>query len=53
MEISSQELAEVSSVNVDEWRAEIPLIEEWFTKIGSKLPAELEREFATLKAALN
>jgi len=53
MEISSQELAEVSSVNIDEWRAEIPLIEEWFTKIGSKLPAELQREFETLKAALN
>jgi phosphoenolpyruvate carboxykinase (GTP) len=43
----------VTAVNIDEWRAELPLIEDWFAKIGSKLPAELEDEFATLKAALN
>lgn len=53
MEISDQEMAEVSAVSVEEWRAELPLIEDWFAKIGSKLPAELEDEFATLKAALN
>ena len=45
-------MAEVSAVNLDEWRAEVPLIEEWFTKIGAKLPEELESEFADLKAAL-
>jgi phosphoenolpyruvate carboxykinase (GTP) len=50
---SAQELAEVSAVNVDEWRVELPLIDEWFTKIGSKLPTELKSEFANLKAALN
>ena len=53
MKISQSEMAEVSAVNVDEWRDELPLIDEWFTKIGSKLPTELKSEFANLKAALN
>ena len=52
LETSEQDMAEVSAVNLDEWRAEVPLIEEWFTKIGAKLPEELESEFADLKAAL-
>ena len=52
LETSEQDMAEVSAVNLDEWRAEVPLIEEWFTKIGAKLPEELESEFAELKAAL-
>jgi phosphoenolpyruvate carboxykinase (GTP) len=53
LKTSAQELAEVCAVNIDEWRAELPLIDDWFTKIGSKLPSELVSEFATLKAALN
>jgi phosphoenolpyruvate carboxykinase (GTP) len=44
---------EVCAVNIEEWQAELPLIDDWFTKIGSKLPSELVSEFATLKAALN
>jgi phosphoenolpyruvate carboxykinase (GTP) len=53
MDISGEDMAEVSAVNIEEWRAELPLIEDWFTKIGKKLPVELETEFATLKAALD
>ena len=52
LDTSAADMAEVSAVNLDEWRAEVPLIEEWFTKIGTKLPEELESEFAELKAAL-
>ncbi len=52
LDTSAADMAEVSAVNLDEWRAEVPLIEEWFTKIGAKLPEELESEFADLKAAL-
>lgn len=52
LETSEQDMAEVSAVNLDEWRAEVPLIEEWFTKIGTKLPEEMQSEFADLKAAL-
>ena len=49
---SAEDIIEVSAVNLDEWRAEIPLIEKWFSKIGPKLPSELEIEFDNLKTAL-
>ena len=52
LDTSAADMAEVSAVNLDEWRAEVPLIEEWFTKIGTKLPEEMQSEFADLKAAL-
>jgi phosphoenolpyruvate carboxykinase (GTP) len=35
-------------VNLDEWRAELPLIAEWFDKIGHKLPASLRDELQAL-----
>jgi phosphoenolpyruvate carboxykinase (GTP) len=38
--------------NADEWRAEIPLIEEWFEKIGEKLPTLLRAELDALKTRL-
>jgi GTP-dependent phosphoenolpyruvate carboxykinase len=31
---------------------ELPLIDDWFAKIGQKLPTELSNEFEILKAAL-
>jgi phosphoenolpyruvate carboxykinase (GTP) len=40
-------------VDVNEWKAEIPLIEEWFTKIGEKLPTSLRDEFEALKQRLS
>jgi phosphoenolpyruvate carboxykinase (GTP) len=52
LDTSADDMAEASAVNVDEWRAEIPLIEEWFAKIDPKLPAELRVEFEILKAKL-
>jgi phosphoenolpyruvate carboxykinase (GTP) len=35
-----------------EWQAEMPLIQEWFDKIGDKLPTGLRDEFETLKQRL-
>ena len=52
LKTSAEDMKEVSAVSVDEWRAELPLIQEWFTKIGNKLPSELEKQFDHLKAAL-
>ena len=52
LETSAADMAEVSAVNLDEWRAELPLIDEWFTKIGAKLPTELADQFDRLKSAL-
>ena len=52
LDTSAEDIIEVSAVNLNEWRAEIPLIEKWFGKIGSKLPSELEIEFDNLKTVL-
>jgi phosphoenolpyruvate carboxykinase (GTP) len=39
-------------VDVDEWRAELPLIEEWFAKIGDKVPSSLRDELDALAQRL-
>jgi phosphoenolpyruvate carboxykinase (GTP) len=41
------------TVDPEEWRAELPLIEEHFAKFGDRLPAFLWTELDTLKARLN
>jgi phosphoenolpyruvate carboxykinase (GTP) len=38
--------------DADEWRAELPLIDEWFDKIGDKLPTSMRDELAALKQRL-
>ncbi|WP_243790447.1 phosphoenolpyruvate carboxykinase (GTP) [Saccharopolyspora gloriosae] len=40
------------NVDVDEWKAEIPLIEEWFATIGDDLPSSIQDEFDALKQRL-
>ncbi len=40
------------AVNPAEWRAEVPLIEEWFEFIGDKLPTGVRDEFEGLKQRL-
>src|SRR5918993_1800557 len=37
------------AVDVEEWKAEIPLIEEWFDKIGPSLPTSMRDELDALK----
>ncbi|MDR7280783.1 phosphoenolpyruvate carboxykinase (GTP) [Catenuloplanes atrovinosus] len=39
-------------VDPEEWRAELPLITEWFERFGTKLPAVLWAELDALKARL-
>ncbi|MCV7281634.1 phosphoenolpyruvate carboxykinase (GTP) [Mycolicibacterium flavescens] len=41
------------AVNVDEWRQEVPLIEEWFEFVGEKLPTGIKDEFDALKHRLD
>ena len=53
LESSPEDMNEVLSVNIDEWQAEIPLIDEWFEKIGEKLPREMADQFEILKNGLN
>ncbi len=46
------DLAEALEVDLAEWKAEIPLIEEWFEKIGDKLPTSMRDELEALKLRL-
>jgi phosphoenolpyruvate carboxykinase (GTP) len=49
------EIADVEAalaVNVEEWRAELPLIEQWFGKIGDALPSTMHDELDALKQRL-
>jgi phosphoenolpyruvate carboxykinase (GTP) len=52
LDISMEDLNAAMAVHPNEWRAELPLIEEWFANIGSKLPQQLKDEYQKLKAAL-
>ena len=36
LDISAEDVAEVTGVDVEAWRGEVPLIEEWFAKIGAE-----------------
>jgi phosphoenolpyruvate carboxykinase (GTP) len=47
-----EDLEAVLKVDADEWRAEIPMIEEWFAKMGEKLPTSLRDELDALKQRL-
>ncbi|TDD10753.1 phosphoenolpyruvate carboxykinase (GTP) [Saccharopolyspora terrae] len=40
------------NVDADEWKAELPLIQEWFDTIGDDLPTSMRDEFEALKQRL-
>jgi phosphoenolpyruvate carboxykinase (GTP) len=46
------DVAAALAVDADEWREEIPLIEEWFARIGDKLPSSMRDELEALKLRL-
>ncbi|CAN5163301.1 phosphoenolpyruvate carboxykinase (GTP) [soil metagenome] len=52
LDVSAEQLAKAVAVNDDEWKAEIPQINEWFEKFGDKLPTVLWAELDGLKARL-
>ncbi len=52
LDVSDEDMAIAIKVDKDEWREEIPLIEEWFAKIGDKLPKQLNVQLEKLKAQL-
>src|SRR3954471_17014451 len=51
-EVTPERLAQALAVDPEEWRAEIPLIEEWFGKTRHKTPSTLLTELDGLKARL-
>ncbi len=52
LDMSREDLDQALTVDVEEWRAEIPQITEWFQKFGDDLPAVLWTELDGLKARL-
>jgi phosphoenolpyruvate carboxykinase (GTP) len=52
LDASREDIQAALKFDADEWRAEIPLIEEWFEKIGEKLPTLLRAELDALKTRL-
>jgi len=52
LDMSPEQLDVALAVDAEEWRHEIPLIEEWFDKIGSSLPSSMKDELAALKLRL-
>jgi phosphoenolpyruvate carboxykinase (GTP) len=52
LDLPPEQMARALAVDPEEWRAEIPLIEEWFAKIGDKTPSTLQAELDALKGRL-
>jgi phosphoenolpyruvate carboxykinase (GTP) len=52
LDVDASDVNEALAVNADEWRKELPLIEEWFEFVGEKLPTGIKDEFDALKHRL-
>ena len=52
LDMTDEALAAALHVDVEEWRAEVPQIQEWFEKFGDDLPTVLWSELDGLKARL-
>ncbi len=52
LDISPADLAELMKVDVEQWKEEIPLVEEFFAKFGDKLPQRMRIQFNNLAERL-
>ncbi len=52
LEADEAQVRRALAVDPDEWRGEIPMIDEWFGSLGDRLPAVLWTELDGLKARL-
>ena len=50
--MTAEQVTAALAVDPEEWAAEIPLIEEWFAKIGDTVPTSLRDELDSLKLRL-
>ncbi len=53
LDLSPKAVAAALEVDPEEWKAELPLIQEWFEKFGDDLPAVLWTELDGLRARLD
>jgi phosphoenolpyruvate carboxykinase (GTP) len=52
LDVDADDVSTALAVNAAEWRAELPLIEEWLEFVGDKLPTGVKDEFEALKQRL-
>jgi len=52
LDLTEDQVRQALSVDAEEWKREIPQIQEWFEKFGEELPAVLWTELDSLKARL-
>jgi phosphoenolpyruvate carboxykinase (GTP) len=52
LDVDQTDLEELLAVNVDEWRAEVPLIREHFATFGDRLPSQLTEAVNDLEQQL-
>jgi len=52
LDVATADVDEALTVSAEEWRKELPLIEEWFEFVGEKLPTGIKDEFDALKTRL-
>ncbi|HZC70556.1 MAG TPA: phosphoenolpyruvate carboxykinase (GTP) [Jatrophihabitans sp.] len=53
LDMAEDALRDALDVKVDEWQAELPLIAEWFDKIGDALPTSMRDEYDALRLRLD
>ena len=53
LDVPEADVAELLRVDVDDWRAEIPLIEQHYAQFGDRLPPELRDELQALEKRLS
>jgi phosphoenolpyruvate carboxykinase (GTP) len=52
LEVSDDDMAQLLAVDGDEWRAEVPLVAEYYAAFGERLPAALTRQLDELSGRL-
>jgi phosphoenolpyruvate carboxykinase (GTP) len=53
LDVAPDDMAELLRVDVEEWRAEVPSIEEHYANLGERLPVELRDELNALEKRLS
>jgi phosphoenolpyruvate carboxykinase (GTP) len=52
LDVSAEDMRKLLTVDVDEWRAEIPAIRDYYAQFGDKLPAALDAAVDSLEKRL-
>jgi phosphoenolpyruvate carboxykinase (GTP) len=53
LDVTPEDMAELLRVDAEEWRGEVPSIEEHFSNLGERLPVELRDELKALEKRLS